>query len=133
MVLLSHSIWRRDSPSFPGMSEYMEIFPDCACIVSACVVRDNPVRYVPMALMYEEMGPGRVRIRLKSDSAWSECTFRVEGRTIYWTWSGKEWLWELISDGELPEWFRALEGKARQRLDEREAAAAAARKAGSVR
>ena len=107
----------------------MEIFPDCGRIVSACVVRDDPVRYAPVAVMYEEMGPGRVRTWLKSDSGSSECTFRMEAQTIYWTWDGKEWPWELISGDELPEWFRTFETKARQRLDEREAAAAA-RKAG---
>lgn len=121
---LSHSFWRRTSPSFPSVSEYMEIFPDCARIVSACVLQDDPVRYAPMAVTYEELEPGRVRTRLKSDSDWSECTFRMGEGVIYWMWGGEEWPWELISYEELPEWFRAFEAKARQRMDERDAAAA---------
>ncbi|MEK7953805.1 hypothetical protein [Luteolibacter soli] len=103
----------------------MEIFPECGRIVDVAPAQPDPLRYAPIVHAYEEMEPGRVRIRLSSDSEWREFTYRMEGEIIYWTWGGKEWPWELISDDEVPRWFRGLEAKARQRMDEREAAAAA--------
>ena len=121
---LSHRIWRRDFPGFPGMPEYMEIFPECDRIVVISPLQKDHTRYVAIVMAYEEPEPGSVRTRVRPEFDWSECTYRMEGETINWTWSGKEWPWEPISDEELPGWFRGFDTRARQRFDEREAAAA---------
>lgn len=102
----------------------MEIFPECARIVCPTPVQGEPVRYVPMVMAYEELEPGRLRIRLRPGTDWRECTYRLEEGIIYWRWGGKEWPWEPISEEELPGWYRAFETRARQLFDERGAAAA---------
>ena len=54
-MTLSHSLWRRDSPNFPGIPEYMAILPQVRRIVSAAVAHGDPVRYLPLAVTYEDL------------------------------------------------------------------------------
>lgn len=119
MILLDKSFWRRLSPNFPNMHEYMAIFPEPARIVSAVAIRDDPTGYAPIAVDYEELGAGCVRTRLRPDSDWYHTTFMVEGEILCWTHEGKEWPWEKISRDELPEWFSEFAAKALRRMDER--------------
>ena len=97
----------------------MKIFPDVSRIVSAAAIQEDPIRYAPIAVDYEELGAGSIRTRLRPDSNWQNTTVRLQDKTIYWTHVGKEWPWELISEDDLPDWFSAFEAKAQSRMDER--------------
>lgn len=123
MILLSHSFWRRSSPSYSSVPEYMEISPETARMVSAAAIQDEPIRYAPIAVDYEELGSGSIRTRLRPDSDWQLATFRIVGESIYWTHAEKEWPWQQIPQDELPAWFAGFASKAWNRMDERAAKA----------
>lgn len=119
MVALTHSYWQRFSPHHPGEPEYMEVLPDLGEIVSAAVIQDDPIRYIPIAVDYEVFEPGSIKTRLTPDSSWQQTTYRVEENTFYWTHAGREWLWKQITKDELPEWFPDFATKALRRMEER--------------
>jgi hypothetical protein len=119
MAAHTHSYWQRVSPDHPVVPEYMEVLPDLGRMVSAAVIQDDPIRYLPIAVDYEVFGSGSIKTRLSPDSSWHHTTIRIEENTFYWTHAGREWPWEQITKDELPEWFPDFSTKALRRMEER--------------
>jgi len=103
----------------------MEILPDVGRIVCSAVIDVEPVRNVPMAMVYQESGPGQIKTQLRPDSQWIDNTYRIDGDVAIWNHSGsKDWPWVSLHCDDLPSWFAELKRKALVRMDEREQLAA---------
>jgi len=111
----------RESATFAGHQEYVEVVPDEHRIIRAVVVKDDPLRYIPMSMMYVDVGPGHIRTQLRPHSPEQDDFYRIEQTTICWSHRvpDEEFSWTLITSGNLPDWYPAFREKARKRMDER--------------
>lgn len=117
---LTHTCWTRESSTFPGHSEYMEILPGVGRMIVAAVIGIDPARYGRVAVFYRDVQDGVVQMRDSSRAEWKEHRFRLEGSLIVWD-HGAGWgpAWSLIPSDELPSWFPSFQAKAQAWLDER--------------
>jgi hypothetical protein len=117
---LTHTCWTRESPTFPGRSDYMEILPGVRRMIAAAVIEVDPVQYGRVAVFYRDVQEGVVQMRDSSRAEWKEHSYRLEGSLIVWD-HGMGWVhpWRLIPSIELPPWFPSFQANAQAWLDGR--------------
>ena len=120
----AHTCWVRDSPTFPGHPEYMEIHTDVGRIICSAVVSIDPIRIVPMGMAYRECEPGYIKTQLRPGDDWVDHTYRFEDDLAIWNHAGgMDWAWIAIPCNQFPSRFSELQQRAQKRMDERQAAA----------
>jgi hypothetical protein len=119
-MLLTHTAWIRNSPSFPEHPEYMEVLSDVGRIVCAIAGQGNPVQYIPMTMTYVNVAEGLIRTRLLPNSNWKDDTYRVEGDLMFWNDNGdNESPWQVLPPDQLPSWFLTFRDRALSAMDRR--------------